>query len=315
MEDWREARKNHATYFDKEGWLYFTKESFDLLYPSYGDTYPTYMGAIGMTYEQAGGGMGGLGVDTDHGYELTLVDRVAHHKTTGLSTIEIASKNAVTLNTEFKKFFDTESFKYKSYVLKNENKDKTTRLLALLDKHQIDYEFTNKGLVKGYNYLTQQESRMSVNTKDLVVHTQQPKGKMVKVLFEQEAKLSTTITYDITAWSIPYAYGLHGFSSETSLAKFKNTPIENSTISNEINKNAYAYLNKWNEVSDASFLGDLLEAKFNVYFSNSNFSVEGNNYKEGTLIIMRGENTHIPNFDEMLVEIANKLNKKLNTYF
>jgi hypothetical protein len=42
-----------------------------------------YMGAIGMTYEQAGGGMGGLGVDTDHGYELTLVDRVAHHKTTG----------------------------------------------------------------------------------------------------------------------------------------------------------------------------------------------------------------------------------------
>ena len=89
--------KNHARYFDKNGWLYFTKESFDLLYPSYGDTYPTYMGAIGMTYEQAGGGMGGLGVDTDHGYELTLVDRVAHHKTTGLSTVEIASKNAVTL--------------------------------------------------------------------------------------------------------------------------------------------------------------------------------------------------------------------------
>ena len=97
--------KNHARYFDENGWLYFTKESFDLLYPSYGDTYPTYMGAIGMTYEQAGGGMGGLGVDTDHGYELTLVDRVAHHKTTGLSTVEIASENALKLNTEFKKFF------------------------------------------------------------------------------------------------------------------------------------------------------------------------------------------------------------------
>ena len=36
--------KNHAKYFDQKGWLYFTKESFDLLYPSYGDTYPTYMG-------------------------------------------------------------------------------------------------------------------------------------------------------------------------------------------------------------------------------------------------------------------------------
>ncbi len=42
--------KNHAKYFDSKGWLYFTKETFDLFYPSYGDTYPTYNGAIGMTY-------------------------------------------------------------------------------------------------------------------------------------------------------------------------------------------------------------------------------------------------------------------------
>ena len=51
ISDWQrnfqtQIGKNHATYFDREGWLYFTKESFDLLYPSYGDTYPTYMGAI-----------------------------------------------------------------------------------------------------------------------------------------------------------------------------------------------------------------------------------------------------------------------------
>lgn len=64
--------KNHAKYFDANGWLYFTKESFDLLYPSYGDTYPTFMGAIGMTYEQAGHGMAGLGIDTNSGYVLTL---------------------------------------------------------------------------------------------------------------------------------------------------------------------------------------------------------------------------------------------------
>ncbi len=57
--------KNHAKYFDKNNWLYFTKEVFDLFYPSYGDTYPVYNGAIGMTYEQGGGGAGGLGVNTD----------------------------------------------------------------------------------------------------------------------------------------------------------------------------------------------------------------------------------------------------------
>ena len=75
--------KNHAKYFDKNNWLYFTKEVFDLLYPSYGDTYPTYSGAIGMTYEQAGHSRGGLAVETDDGDTLTLKDRLTHHHTTG----------------------------------------------------------------------------------------------------------------------------------------------------------------------------------------------------------------------------------------
>jgi len=64
------------------------------------------MGAIGMTYEQAGHSRGGLGVLTREGHVLTLVDRIAHHTTTGLSTVEISSKNASKLNTEFKKFFN-----------------------------------------------------------------------------------------------------------------------------------------------------------------------------------------------------------------
>ena len=34
--------RNHARYFDENNWFYFTKQRFDLLYPSYGDTYPMY---------------------------------------------------------------------------------------------------------------------------------------------------------------------------------------------------------------------------------------------------------------------------------
>ncbi|NJN77709.1 MAG: hypothetical protein HC803_04745 [Saprospiraceae bacterium] len=35
--------QNNAEKFDKEGWFYFTKETYDLLYPSYGDTWPLLM--------------------------------------------------------------------------------------------------------------------------------------------------------------------------------------------------------------------------------------------------------------------------------
>lgn len=301
--------KNHATYFDKNGWLYFTKESFDLLYPSYGDTYPTYMGAIGMTYEQAGHGMAGLGVDTDHGYELSLRDRVSHHTTTGLSTVEMASKNTVKLNYEFRKFFDNSSLVYKSYVLKNENKDKTQRLINLLKKHDIIYEYTEKGLVKGVDYQTQKQSRMVVNYSDLVVHSEQPKGKMVKVLFEPNTKLTDSLTYDITAWSLPYAHGFKAIASKTKVPSRKENKVEK--VNNQIHKDAYAYLAKWNTIEDARFLGDILQANIRVRFSEKDFSIEGNSYAKGTLIILRGDNRLTQEFDKQVNSIANKNNRVL----
>ncbi len=308
-----EIGKNHAKYFDKEGWRYFTKESFDLLYPSYGDTYPTYMGAIGMTYEQAGHGMAGLGIVTDNKTVLTLKDRIAHHTTTGLSTIEVAVKNTSKMLEEYAKFFDNSELKYKNYILRGAS-EKIQGVVNFLQKHEIDFYISEGKKVKAYNYNTKTTENFTTNKNDLIISTNQPKGKMVKVLFEQETQLSTPITYDITAWSLPYAYGLQGFATENNIT-FDSELVEvnKQDYTNKIAENAYAYLHKWNEVSDAELLGDLLENGFNVRFSYKDFSVEGNEFKKGSLIIMRGENKHIPNFDAIIVEIANKLNKKLTT--
>ena len=295
--------KNHATYFDKEGWLYFTKESFDLLYPSYGDTYPTFMGAIGMTYEQSGGSEGGLGVQTDEGEALTLRDRAIHHMTTGLSTVEISSKNAEELNTEFKKFFDNKDLEYKSFVLTNDNQDKTNRLKNLLDTHEIKYEYATNGSVKGYNYNTQSEEKLNTSDGDLVVHTNQPKGKMVEVLFEPKAKLVDSLTYDITAWSIPYAHGFEAIASKTKVNSSKISSTKNNL--NTIDNDAYAYISKWNSIEDAAFLSDLLQQNIAPRYAGKPFSLEGKSYDRGTLIILRNDN-RTAEFDKTLIEIANK---------
>lgn len=314
--DWQrnfqiEIGKNHAKYFDKNGWRYFTKESFDLLYPSYGDTYPTFMGAIGMTYEQAGHGKAGLGINIENGTVLTLKDRIAHHTTTGLSTVEIASNNTTKMIEEFEQFFDNSNEKVKSYILKGDS-EKVNQVIKLLNKHEIESYFTDEKTVKVFDYESNKTKAIKVSGKDLIIPTNQPKGKMVKVLFEKNTKLSNPVTYDITAWSIPYIYGLQGFSSEISIPEIQNKPDDLDKL-NEINKSAYAYINKWKEVSDAAFLGSLLKAKFNVRFSKTNFSVEGNNFDKGSLIIMRGENTHISTFDETVVKLANDQNKSLYT--
>ncbi|MFP4845582.1 M14 family metallopeptidase [Winogradskyella sp. PE311] len=311
ISDWQrdfqtEIGKNHTKYFDAEGWLFYTRERYDLFYPSYGDTYPTYMGAIGMTYEQGGHGRAGLGILNDEGHVLTLVERLTHHTTTGLSTIEMASKNATKLNSEFAKFFDNSDLKYKSYVLKG-NEDKLNSLKKLLTKHEIVYENPTSSKVSGYDYNSGKQGSMSVNPNALVVHTSQPKGKMVKVLFEPNAKLSDSLTYDITAWSLPYAYGLDAIASNSKVASSKQ--FERSEF--QVMYEAYGYVSKWNSLKDAQFLADLLKNKFKVRFTERSFSSNGKKFERGSLIITKGDNAHLSDFLGNLNNLVSKHSQPL----
>ena len=299
--------RNHAKYFDANGWFYFTKEVFDLLYPSYGDTYPIYNGAIGMTYEQGGGGRAGLGIITGNGDTLTLKDRIDHHYTTGISTVEVSSKNAAKLNEEFKKFYKNQNFKYKSYVLKG-NEDKLKSLKTLLEKHQIQYGDLTSGSYKGHEYATGKSGSMSVNGNGLVISTNQPKGTLVTVLFEPNAKLSDSLTYDITAWSLPYAYGLEALASPTLVSPQNATE---SAISTTADKNTYAYLADWNSVEDAKFLAALIKEGVRVRKANLPFKMDGKSFERGTLIITKSDNENKTDFAKILQTTAEKFQKNL----
>jgi len=306
--------KNHASYFDKEGWLYFSKEIFDLLYPSYGDTYPTFNGAIGMTYEQGGSGRAGLGVITMLGDTLSLEDRILHHITTGISTVETVSKNHNRMLEEFQKYFGkTSKFKYNSYLLDG-NAPNVQALLKLLDAHGIAFGSTSelKGLVvKGYDYFTQSNIDYKVKETDIVVNTNPEKGNLIQVLFEPSTKLSDSLTYDITAWSLPYAYGIPCVAVE------KQVVLGNRSIAKTSNKTAekcYAYAVKWRNIADAKFLGKLLAKDLHVSFSEKDFTYENTLFSKGSLVIIRGENQGMP-IDKILMEEASAANVELTPIF
>ncbi|VAW17804.1 Peptidase M14, carboxypeptidase A precursor [hydrothermal vent metagenome] len=300
--------KNHAKYFDANGWFYFTKEVFDLLYPSYGDTYPTYNGGIGMTYEQGGSGRAGLAIKTALGDTLTLKDRIAHHYTTGISTVEVAAKHAQKLNDEFKRFYANKNFKYKSYVM-NGGADKIDALTKLLEQHEIEFEWANQTTAKGYSYRTGKTKNLKTTDRSLVVQSSQSKSTLVKVLFEPNAKLSDSLTYDITAWSLPYAYGLDAVATVTKVnSKTTRGSLANNT---DISENAYAYITDWNSMNDARFLAELLQNKIRVRYAQKPFSVKGNSFKRGSLIIARDDNKNNQSFVSNLRKAIEKHNKTI----
>jgi len=305
----KEIGKNNAKYFDKNGWLYFTKETFDLLYPSYGDTYPTYLGAIGMTYEKAGGGVAGLGILNSENKVLTLVDRVNHHTTTGISTVEISSINAKKLNDEFKLFFNNSS-EVKNYILRGE-KDKIDTLKELLDQHEIIYSSGKSNKTSAYSYNKNENENIEIKNSDLIIPVNQSKGKLVDVLFEQNTKLSDSITYDITAWSLPYAYGLEAYVTNKSIVKSKYSDLIKE---NKYDEKAIAYGVKWNHLKDAKFLTDLLTTKLKVRFNKTELVNNGIKYNPGSLIIYKGDQNSESMFNKV-IDIANKHNRKLNSIY
>ena len=303
-----EIGKNHAKYFDENGWFYFTKEVFDLLYPSYGDTYPIYSGSIGMTYEQGGSGRAGLGVKIDNGDTLTLKDRIAHHYTTGLSTIEMATKNAAELNEEFSKFYSNKDYTYNSYVLSGDI-DKLKMLTDLLDVHRIKYGFT-KSKVKGLSYKSKKNETLNSNSQKLVISTNQPKSTLVTVLFEPETKLTDSLTYDITAWALPYAYGLDAVATKNIVSTSSNS-IE--YVPKVFEENAYAYVTNWNSMKDARFMTTLLKNKIRIRYAKEPFTIHNENFDRGSLIITKGDNSNVKNFNTILKTTAEKYHKQLTT--
>ncbi|MBD1393478.1 M14 metallopeptidase family protein [Mucilaginibacter glaciei] len=305
--------KNNAKDFDKNGWMYFTKQEFDLLYPSYGDTYPLYNGSIGMTYEQ-GGISGGLAVVTRNGDTLTLVQRVAHHHSTGISTIETASENAEKLKTEFKKFYDNSRTnppgEYKTYVIKNDNNEKTDMLAKMLGRNGIQYGFglANKS-VTGYNYFNGKTEAYNVGPNDLVINAYQPKSVLLHVLMEPKTFIPDSATYDITAWALPYAYGLKAYGLKESLKPansswsiVKPQPLASS--------HAYAYVSAWQSVADVRFLAALLKKGIKVRYTDKPFEAGGKKFTAGSLVIARTSNDRT-DFDQTVIQTANELGHEL----
>lgn len=301
--------KNHVTYFDKEGWFYFTKQRFDLLYPSYGDTYPTFLGAIGMTYEQAGGGVAGLGIENNENITLTLKDRIEHHYTTGISTVEIASLNKDLLNKNYQEFYKNENLKYQNYVMQG-HPDKLEELSKFLEKHDIkSYQLKKNTTIKGFNYQKQKNTATTLASKSLVVPTNQPKGKMIQVLLEPQTKLNDSLTYDITSWSLPYAFGLEAVATNSSveytslLFEKRNTPP--LTASN------YGYATSYKSLEDGKFLAALIKEKIGVRFNQVPVSNSGKSWDRGSLFILKGDNQKRIDYLEKLSELAQKFNREL----
>ncbi|MCC5937761.1 MAG: zinc carboxypeptidase [Lunatimonas sp.] len=303
--------RNTARYFDGNNWFYYTKENFDLLYPSYGDTYPMYTGAIGMTIEQGGSGRAGLGMLNAQGDTVTLADRILHHHTTALSALETTSAHAQRVVDEFAEYYRVNSTqpksRYKSFVIKATNAPTRVKpLLDLLDKNGIRYGKSDRRTsLSGFHYLKGTTERFTLEPDDLVISAYQPKSVLTQVLFEPEPLLTDSLTYDITTWAMPYAFNLEAYALETRLDPGEAYEGVDFQL-NQPDPATLAYLAPWHATQHAQFLSALMQAGIRVRNAAAPFRIGEVSYPVGTLIIARGGNERVVDFHRAVTDLANK---------
>jgi hypothetical protein len=311
--------QGNAALFDEKSKLYFTKENYDLFCPSYGDTWPLFNGSMGFTYEQGGGGHSGIALRQESEDTLTLKKRIDGHFTASLATLKVSYENREKLIEGFNKFFadniEKPAFNYKSVIIKGSNeKSNLSDFLRLLGINQIRYAYSGSTGKKfrGFDYASNSEGEVTIENGDILVSAYQPQSRLISVLFEPDSKSTDSLSYDLTAWSLPYVYNLKAYALTEQLKPLEGK-VEIPKVVNEINTSGvYGYAVNFTGFNELKFIASLEKKDIRARYSLKPFSINGSNFERGSFIITRGDNkNHEDIIDHIVAEEADRMQIKL----
>src|SRR5207253_1248616 len=319
VEKWLEVfGRANAAAFTSKGWPFFVGETFDLFYPGYGDSWPSLHGAIGMTYEMAGGPRGGSLFLRDDQTVLTLGDRIQRHYTTSMSTLRTASAHS-------------EELLLYTYNAMRATGGQTTflippaspnfrPLIEVLQRQAIQVgTLASPITVKASRIENDASESQTFPAGTAVISTRQPLGGLVQTLLERtptftkgfvEAQRQKTEAdepndfYDLTSWSLPLAMDVEAFVVSSPI-NAEVHPYEKSAAP-AFRSASYGYLIDANDPNTYRAAGQMLAdgVRFNV--SEDPVTAADHSFSRGTIIILKGGNKS--DVDTSLARIARDLN-------
>lgn len=308
--------KFHAAFLDRIGSLYFTKENYDDFYYGKGSTYPDVNGAIGILFEQASSR--GHAQQTANGI-LRFPFTIKNQFVTTLSTLEAAKalrKDLLQMQKEFYRSASAEAAAYpvKAYVFgETSDANRNNIFVNMLRRHQVEvYHLANTARFEGTEFK---------KGSAFVVPLNQPQHRLIRGIFEKTLSYRDSIFYDITAWTMPLAFGLP--YSELGAAQY-NAALLGDRISADLTatgevvggKSNYAYLMEWTDFNAPAALYELQNAGLITRVTANPFEINtgaGNKrFGYGTIIIpLQGQTASNDRVFEQVSAVAKKYGLKV----
>ena len=296
----------NAEAFDRQGWIYFKGEEYDLFYPGYGDSYPSLRGAVGMTYEMAGGGRGGLAVTLADGSVLTLADRVARHLTTSLTTVSTAARNGRRLLQDFVAGRVKAASDPRTYLWAADQQEGSA-LAGLLSLHGVRVDQLSKDTeIPAHRLTGGQEAPHRFAAGTFAVSTTQPLGNLVEALLELDSPMTESFLdrqrqrleqnlnpefYDITAWSLPLAFNVETWVASKEPCNVRSVAPAGLAGSGGIRGNGnLGFLVRPQGLASYRLAADLQKRRIHHRVARAPFTSGDASFPAGTLFIPRHGN-------------------------
>lgn len=212
-----------AQAFDQFGLVYSTRERFDYLYPGYGKVTPVYHGAMSVLNEQGGHSRGGLALEVEPGYTLTLAERVRNQLIVAHTYLQTTQQLRAQQLERYEQFFHDvrhDDNQHIYFISADNDPALLAKVWKLADAQGFRIETLNQDLSSDaiHSYETGQPvENLTLPAGTWVIRTSQPLGLFIKTMFEREPEIEDPDTYDITAWSLPIVYGLDAWYATTPL--------------------------------------------------------------------------------------------------
>ncbi|MBI1752060.1 MAG: hypothetical protein HY014_11455 [Acidobacteria bacterium] len=287
--------KGIARAFDAQGWSYFSRDVFDLFYPGYGDSWPTFQGAVGMTFEA--GGQGGLAYKRLDGEVLTLESRVRRHTAASLATVATAASERQALLWDFQRARRERvalGDKAGAFLLaEGADPARTRALVALLRRNGIEVQRTGGELsTAGLEPIGLAQIGPQVKTipaGSFLVPLDQPRGALAQALLEAEAHMGPKPTYDTTAWSLPLAFHTPAWHAK---ARPRVNVVAEGAVPGapELDEAAWGYLVPAGREGVERTLATLLQEGYKATVLAEPATHQGQRLEAGTLVFPRRAN-------------------------
>lgn len=282
----------HADALDDRQELYYTRERFDDFYYGKGSTYPDIFGSIGILFEQASSR--GHAQESIHGvldFPYTILNQV----TTSFSTVKASLELREDLLDHMRTFYreaeqEASNFAIKGVVVGDSNdRARTWHLADLLSHHDIemytldeDFESDDKEFKRG---------------EAIVIPMEQTQFKFLEAMFEQRTEFPDSLFYDVSTWTLPYAFNLP--FAELSQSQFGSSLMGERIESPEFpqgqiigGQSQYAYLFEWDEYYAPRALYRLQNAGVRTKVSSTTFqsvTTQGvRDFDYGTILVSLG---------------------------